>query len=313
MPGSLSARAWAAALYRLCFHSPHWRIGWRFVTGTDVWDRQDLGGAPWQVLRNPPDRFFADPFPVIWQGRQVLLFEDYHHHRGKGIISAVAFGASGPEGPAFPVLDEPWHLSYPFTIEDEGELWLLPESTENKVVSIYRSVRFPERWEKEADLLTDIEASDPTVIFHQGRFWLFASVRRETDSFSEALCIFVAERLLGPWRPHPCNPVVVDLASARPAGNIVVRNGRLWRPVQDCRKWYGAAIGLAEVLRLDEGGYQQRVSTILRPGRFWPGRRLHTLNRAGRLECIDGSALALRRDPWRSLTGLLRSQGTDAR
>ncbi len=35
-------------------------------------------------------------------------------------------------------------------------------------------------------------------------------------------------------------------------------------------------------------------STVLRPGPLWPGRRLHTLNRAGRLECIDGSATARR-------------------
>jgi hypothetical protein len=36
------------------------------------------------------------------------------------------------------------------------------------------------------------------------------------------------------------------------------------------------------------------VDAVLRPGPLWPGRRLHTLNRAGRLECIDGSASARR-------------------
>ena len=36
------------------------------------------------------------------------------------------------------------------------------------------------------------------------------------------------------------------------------------------------------------------ATSVLRPGPEWPGRRLHTLNRAGRLECIDGSATARR-------------------
>jgi hypothetical protein len=53
-------------------------------------------------------------------------------------------------------------------------------------------------------------------------------------------------------------------------------------------------LGIAEITRLDNEGFTQRVEAILRPGPRWPGRRLHTLNRAGRLECIDGSATAWR-------------------
>jgi len=45
---------------------------------------------------------------------------------------------------------------------------------------------------------------------------------------------------------------------------------------------------------LDDEGFAQQVETLLRPGPLWPGRRLHTLNRAGVLECIDGSATARR-------------------
>jgi hypothetical protein len=90
--------------------------------------------------------------------------------------------------------------------------------------------------------------------------------------------------------------VLIDKRQARSAGNLVARNGKLWRPVQDCASGYGAALGLAEVARLDEGGYEQVVRTVLRPGAEWPGRKLHTLNRAGRLECIDGSATRLRAD-----------------
>lgn len=298
MTGFEIARNAAKSIYRQCFYSPHWRIGWRFVRDGDVWDRHDLGGGEWQVLPNASYRFFADPFPVIWQGRTCLLFEDFDHRRGKGIISAVEFGPDGPEGDVFPVLEEPWHLSYPFMIEDDGELWLIPESSANRTVSIYRAVSVAHRWIKETDLLMDIEASDTTILRYQGRFWMFAAVRKNMGSFSDSLSIFIADRLLGPWRPHPANPVLVDPASARPAGNMLVRDGRLWRPVQDCREAYGAALGLAEITRLDEHGFEQAVRTVLRPGRHWPGRRLHTLNRAGTLECIDGSALAWRRHHW---------------
>ena len=67
------------------------------------------------------------------------------------------------------------------------------------------------------------------------------------------------------------------------------RDGGLIRPVQDCRQGYGAALGLARILRLDEEGYAQRVETRLRPGAAWPGTRLHMLSAAGGFEFIDGS------------------------
>ena len=288
------ARTAAKAVFRLFAYSPHWRVGWRFVTDRDVWDRHDLGGTPWRVLPNAPFRFFADPFPVIWQGKTYIFFEDFDHRRDKGIISAVAFGPQGPCGDVFSVLEEPWHLSYPFNIEHDGELWMVPESSANRTVSLYRADNFPRRWVKEADLLTGIEASDATILRHESRFWMFVTVREGIGSFSEALHLFMSKELLGPWKAHPANPVLVDLRSARPAGNLVVRNSRLWRPVQDCHAAYGAALGLAEITCLNESGYEQVMRTVLRPGREWPGRRLHTLNRAGNLECIDGSALALR-------------------
>jgi hypothetical protein len=75
---------------------------------------------------------------------------------------------------------------------------------------------------------------------------------------------------------------------------VVQRNGALIRPFQDCRDGYGAALGLARITRLDDEAFEQQVETILRPGPLWPGRRLHTLNRAGSLECIDGSGTARR-------------------
>jgi hypothetical protein len=294
MNGYSAARAAAKAIYRLCFYSPHWKVGWRFVADQDVWDRHDLGGTPWRTLPNPAFRFLADPFPVVWQGSTHLFFEDFDHRQGKGVISAVAFGPKGPDGEVFPVLEEPWHLSYPFIIEHDGELWLIPESSGNRTVSIYRADPFPRHWIKEADLLTDVEASDATVFQYMGRFWMFATVRKGIGSFSDSLHLFMSESLLGGWKPHPANPVIVDPSSARPAGNIVVRNGQLWRPVQDCHAAYGAALGLAEITCLSESRYEQVVRAMLKPGQEWPGRRLHTLNRAGNLECVDGSAMAIR-------------------
>jgi hypothetical protein len=298
---ALRALAFSAArrLYRLCCHAPHWRVGWRFVGERDVWASQSLEGTRWSVLPDPGFRFYADPFPITWRGRTHLFVEDLDHRTGKGVISAVEFDERGPKGLPSPVLEEPWHLSYPFLMEHGGEMWMIPESSADASVSLYRADPFPHRWVKEATLLSGMEASDATIVEDDGRFWMFATIRDGAGSHSDTLCLFTAPGLLGPWRPHPANPVLVDGRSARPAGHLVRRGGRLWRPVQDCSRGYGSALGLAEILRLDFDGFEQVVRTVISPGPAWPGRRLHTLNRAGTLECIDGSAISPKlRPPW---------------
>jgi hypothetical protein len=277
-------------LYRLCCYTPHWRVCWRFVPGADLWETQTLGGTNWQVLPDPGTHFYADPFPIVYQGRTFIFVEDLDHRTNKGVISVIPFGSDGPSGPACPVLEEPWHLSYPFVFERDGQLWMIPESSSNRTVTLYRAERFPDRWVKEADLLTGIEASDATLVDHDGKLWMFASVRDGIGSCSDRLSIFHASALHGPWEPHPGNPVVTDQRSARPAGAFVRRNGRLLRPVQDCSRGYGTGIGLAEVTRLDTEGYSQVVHATLEAPPDWPGRRFHTLNRAGQIEVIDGAA-----------------------
>ncbi|MCJ9702739.1 MULTISPECIES: hypothetical protein [unclassified Bradyrhizobium] len=279
----------AKEIYRLCCYAPHWHIGWRFNDGAGVWQTGELSGPSWNVLEDPGNHFYADPFPITWQGRTFVFFEDLDHRVGKGIISAIEFSDSGPVGEVVPVLEEPWHLSYPFLIEDGGELWMIPESSTHGDVALYKCVRFPDKWERHTTLLSGLELADVTITQHNGLHYLFGAWRDGTGGYSDSLAIYYADRLLGPWLPHASNPVLIDRASTRPAGNFVTLHDRLWRPIQNCTDGYGAALALAEVVELSPTAFKQIVRHSLRPGPLWPGRKLHTLNRCGRLEVIDGS------------------------
>ena len=279
----------AKEIYRLCCYAPHWHVGWRFNDGAGVWQTGDLSGPSWNILGDPGNHFYADPFAVTWQGRTFVFFEDLDHRVGKGIISAIEFNDAGPVGQVVPVLEEPWHLSYPFLIEDGGELWMIPESSLHGDVALYKCVRFPDKWERHATLLSGLELADATITRHDGLHYLFGAWRDGTGGYSDSLAIYYAEHLLGPWLPHASNPVLIDRASTRPAGNFVTINDKLWRPIQNCADGYGAALALAEVIELSPTTFKQVVRHSLKPGPAWPGRKLHTLNRCGRLEVIDGS------------------------
>jgi hypothetical protein len=297
---SLAAIAWftvksqsfeiLSRLYRMLYHAPHWRTGYRFVHGRDVIDLRAHPPGGWRELPDNRLRFYSDPFPVEKDGRTYVFVEDLEHRLNRGVISVVEFDARGPIGTPRPVLDTGSHLSYPFVFEHGGNMWMVPESCSTATVDLYRAERFPDGWVKQATLVSGVVASDATLFEHDARWWMFATVQDEGGSYSDALHLWSAPDLMGPWTPHRRNPVLVDLATARPGGRIVRRGNKLIRPFQDCRNGYGAALGLAEITRLDDDAFEQRVETILQPGPLWPGRRLHTLNRAGRLECIDGSA-----------------------
>jgi hypothetical protein len=279
-------------LYKLCYYAPHWRIGWRFIEkgAPGIYESLSLDGAQWNILPDPGVRFFADPFPISVDDRNYIFFEDLDHRAPKGVISYVEVDRSGSVSPVQRALEEPWHLSYPFLFKDDGQIWMIPESSANRTVDLYRAEAFPQRWTKVATLLSGIEMSDATLVRHNGRLWMFAATRDGQGSYSDTLSLFSAPKLTGPWTPHPANPVLVDQRAARPAGGFFVRDDRLWRPVQDCERGYGTGIGLAEVVRLNEAAFEQRVHTVLRTPAGWTGRRLHTLTRYGQLECIDGSA-----------------------
>lgn len=295
------AGATVRRLYRIGYRAPHWRVGWRRLDGPDLVDLRRHPDTGWHDLPDDGHRFYADPFALADQDGCVLFVEDYIHAAGKGVISAVRFGPDGPLGTPEPVLEEPHHLSYPFVFRHDGQVWMVPESCAAGTVDLYRATAFPGGWVKETTLLSGIAASDATLFQREGRWWMMATVRHAPaaaplghGSYSDALHLWSAPALSGPWRPHAGNPVLIDIASARPAGQVVARGDGLFRPVQDCRTGYGAALALARIDRLDDAAYAQTVETVLEAGPLWRGSRLHTLNAAGGFEFIDGSARAPR-------------------
>ncbi|WP_319530534.1 hypothetical protein [uncultured Cohaesibacter sp.] len=275
--------------YRI-FRPGHWRIGWRWLADEGVWDRQAMAGERWRILKDEETHFYADPVPWIKDGRHYLFFEDLDENTQKGVISVVAFDEDGNPGPARVCLEEDFHLSYPFLISHQGETYMIPETSANRDIALYKASSFPFGWQRVATLIEGIEAADATITRFEGRWWLFC-VTRDGGGYSDCLSIFYADDLFGPWQPHQQNPVLIDVSAARPAGNFVMDGDRLLRPVQECSRSYGAGLKLVEVTRLTPEVYEQKEICLLGPDAHWPGRKLHMLNRAGNLEVIDGAIL----------------------
>ena len=275
------------AIRRVRYRHAHWRVGYRLIDGPGVAETNTLGSG-WSELPDSGDRFYADPFAFEHDSRRFIFVEDYPHHTKKAVISVAVLDGRGVADKPYPVLEEPHHLSYPQVFQRDGAIWMLPEASASGRLTLYRATGFPDRWTAEAALLTGCEISDATLLEHDGLLWLFATDRDGFGSTSDTLVVFHATSLLGPWTAHPMNPILIDRRAARPGGAFIRRDGRIFLPVQDGTLGYGGGLGIAEVLELDRASVRMSAPRPIAPRGDWPHPQIHTLNRWGSLEVIDG-------------------------
>jgi hypothetical protein len=250
----------------------------------------DLIEACWRLRPLPPpaEAFWADPHIVQFGDRYLVFIEEVMYASGKGHISVIEVDSAGRASPARTVLEEPYHLSNPFVIEDDGAYYMIPESSGNATVDLYRATSFPDRWTFVEHLLTDINAVDGTLLRAHDRWWLFANVTRHPGASDGQLELYSSDRLVGgEWRLHPASPLSTDVRGSRPAGAILRRNGRLYRPGQDGSGTYGRAIALYEILELTDTTYREQLVTSIEPNWHDRIRRTHTLAHVGRLTVLD--------------------------
>ncbi len=243
----------------------------------------------------PGQAFWADPFVWVRDGRHYIFFEDFPFSTWRGRISVIEVDESGrPLGEAVPVIEEDHHLSYPFLFEYDGELYMIPEKAEVKRVDLYRCVEFPLRWERVKTLIDGIKIADPTLIEHEGRWWLLCAAKQGRVRINESLFAYYADSPLSTtWTPHAANPLVRDFRSGRPGGRIFRdAAGRLLRPSQDCLRRYGHGLNLSQIVRLTPTTYEeQRLWTIY--GDAIGQRAIHHLDWQAGMLVMDAQRLLL--------------------
>jgi hypothetical protein len=259
-------------------------------------DRVNLGGFK-EVTLPPGTDSMADPF--LWEsgGRTYLLFEEVATGSSRGRLAYIEVLGDGSFSKMEILLDEPYHLSYPCVVEDRGELFLLPETSEVGRVELYRFSRFPSEVELVARLVEGLALVDTTPIFLNERWYFFTTT---LQPFMETL-LFWSDQLEGAWNLHPCSPISSSVKNGRSAGNLFWMNGRLYRPTQDCSLRYGYAIQVNEIVRLTPTEFEERTVNRVLP--VWQPGLLgtHTWNQSSRVQVIDGLRLVNRSSAARPL------------
>jgi len=248
-------------------------------------------------LLPPRDRFWADPFPIKKEDKYFVFIEEYLEKTKKGHISVIEIDPNGRWSRPVKVLEKDYHLAYPFVFEWQGEYYMLPETSSQKTLELYRCRSFPHQWQLEKVLMEGVNAVDATLAEMEGSWWLFvnmAAVAGNVKNWDE-LYLFYADHPLGPWKPHRRNPVKSDVRNSRPAGRVFSENGRFFRPAQDCSKRYGYAISINQILRISPTDYEEKEVSKILPQWRKDLMGNHTFNRMEGLTVLDG---LIRRPRW---------------
>lgn len=237
-------------------------------------------------------RFLSEPFGVERRGMVTIYVQAFDYRVRRGQIRFYQYDARNRLVRDGLALSEPWHLSYPFLIEDEGELYMLPSAAKSGRLCLYHCRRFPDQWER-VGTLSDLPLNNATVIRRDGSWWMFFTLPGRDERAMRELHGASAPHLLGPWRRLSHAPLLEGYDLARPGGSPFLHEGEVHLPVQDCRRTEGAAVNILRVTDLSPRFTQFEAAGRLDPAGLLPGFAdgLHTFSGLGSVSLLDVKAI----------------------
>lgn len=217
----------------------------------------------------PRNEFWADPFLFCFEDEVYVFFENYPYTTKRGKISCGKL-KNGQITEVQDALDLDYHLSYPYIFEEKGDIYLMPESSEKKNLTIYKCLEFPHKWEPFVTAFDDEFVAD--AFLHNdnsGQKWLFLNKASAASvPLQNELHIYKVDslELLNQSVPHKQNPVIIDARTARNGGEIFEHGNELYRPSQcNDEGIYGRALNINKIKKLTLDEYVEETIETIEP------------------------------------------------
>lgn len=265
---------------------------WQLMVMASKSDWNQLALYRSKKLLPPQDRIWADPFTVVHDHKTFLFFEELIHKKRRAHIAYFELDQDLQPKTKAPivVIDEPFHLSYPSIYSIDSDYYCCPESAASERLILYKADDFPNKWSPVKTLLEGVKVYDPTLIQHQGSWFLFCNQRILSQSSSDMyLHIYYTDDLLTmPLQSHPSNPIYRDARISRPAGALFKDAQGNWiRSAQCCAPRYGHSIQFFKIEELSKTTFREVPVSQLLP--HWEKSILgtHTFNYTDGIFCGD--------------------------
>jgi hypothetical protein len=241
-----------------------------------------------------PADFVADPFMIKENSSWHMFFEVINSQTRQGDIGLAVSNDGLNWTYKQIVLDEPFHLSYPYVFKWKTKCYMIPESYQANSIRLYKAVDFPIQWSFVGTLIYG-NYVDASIFHYDDRWWMFAGTNPEGN---DVLRLYYADDLMGPWIEHPQSPIIEGNANiARPAGKVLVFNGRIVRYTQDDDPTYGNQVRAFQITELTTLSYEEKEvlsnPTLKASGTSWNRDGMHhidphQIDENKWIACVDG-------------------------
>ena len=254
--------------------------------------------APWRYailrkgiqIKNPPNRFFADPFVITKDEKTICYVEDYCYKKKRACITAIEIIDNKKYLILDPVIEEPFHMSFPFLFEYEQELYMVPETSKSNSVRLYKCVEFPLKWEYQKDVLRNVSVVDSMIFEFDGKWWLLCNMATggKSDHSSTLMAFYSENPLSDDWTAHELNPLIFDSNIARNGGILDVNSSSPIRARQkQSFNLYGTGLTLAKINILTPSSFSEEEIGQISPEFFNKIKGCHHIHSNGNYTVYD--------------------------
>lgn len=266
-------------------------LRWIFISGdwkTAIRKRNDAGlyADSFITIPNTKKYWFADPLLFEDGDKTYLFVEAFNRKTYKGDIGFFEI-KDGKTSEFELLIENNFHMSYPLVFKHDGKYYMIPESEENSTVDLYVADDFPRKWRKDTTLLSDVHYADTTLLDLNGKKYLFTY---KPEGGVWKLLIFELD--MNKKEVSLFQTITYHENVCRPAGKFYSdEQGRIMRPVQDCRGGYGKGTLIYEV-RLVNGQFEDTQideyenAKLLIDGKAGVDH-FHTYSRTSKYEVVD--------------------------
>lgn len=244
---------------KLYFKDPIWSIGILETNNLDDFNKNINVVLQAKDVTDVRASFVADPFIINKDNKWYMFFEIYDEVKKKGVIGLATSDDAKTWKYENIILEEDYHLSYPYVFECNEEIYMIPEIAHSGAIRLYKFTEFPNKLEYIKDMI-DGKFWDSSLVYYENKYYLFA--HKQND-----LYLYYSNSLLSDWKGHSKNPIVKnDSKISRPAGRIINHDGELIRFSQDKSEYYGKCINKIKINKLNEIEYEEKNLGIILKG-----------------------------------------------
>ena len=139
--------------------------------------------------------------------------------------------------------------------------------------------------------MVSIAGVDTGIVYYNEKWWLFCGIKNQLPN--EKLYVYYSDELMGDYKPHLLNPVVVDPGGSRPAGQFITDSNVIYRPAQHSVKWYGEKINWYEIDELSPLKYHENFVGSISPRKSWKHNKgVHTFSQIPTMVVLDAKKRA---------------------